>query len=47
MHPKLSVLVVPVPLWETIAGIIVQLGLVALIVWIVIRQTNRKTNKPN
>lgn len=47
MHPKSFVTVVPVPLWETIAGVALELGIVALIVWLVIRQTNRKPNKPN
>jgi hypothetical protein len=32
MHTNLSVLVVPVPIWETIAGVVIQLSIVALAV---------------
>lgn len=47
MQAHIQTIVVPIPPWETLAGIAVQIAVVAVIVWIVIRQTRRKPNKPN
>lgn len=47
MQAHLQTIVVPLPLWETVAGMAVQIAVAAMIVWIVIRQIRRKPNKPN
>ena len=45
MQPRVNVIYFHVPLWITIAEYGFEAALVALIVWIVIRQTNRNKNK--
>ncbi len=47
MQPHFHTIVVPLPLWETVAGMAAQIAVAAVVVWIVIRQTRRKPNKPN
>ena len=47
MQAHIQTIVVPLPLWETVAGMAVQIAVAAVIVWIVIRQIRRKPNKPN
>ena len=44
MQAHFQAIVVPIALWEAVAGTAVQIAVAAVIVWIVIRQTSRKPN---